>query len=91
MGPGTIKGVHCYDILANPTYIAEFQYFTPAQDDREKYIIDDDDDEDNDSAQSDLVKLVLNLAFMTEKQAKEFTFSKDAVKRQQDTKGFKIN
>lgn len=50
--------------------------------DREKYIIDDDDDEDNDKAQSDLVKMILNLAFLTEKQAKEFTFSKDAYKQQ---------
>lgn len=24
MGAGSIKGVHCYDILANPTYVAEF-------------------------------------------------------------------
>lgn len=50
--------------------------------DREKYIIDDDDDEGNDMAQSDLVKIILNLAFLTEKQAKEFTFSKDAYKQQ---------
>jgi len=46
--------------------------------DREKYIIDDDDDESNDAAQSDLVKLVLSLAFMTEDRAHEFTFSKTA-------------
>ena len=53
---------------------------------REKYIIDDDDDEDNDTAQSDLVKMILNLAFLTEKQAKQFTFSKDACKNQQTGK-----
>ncbi len=46
--------------------------------DREKYIIDDDEDEDNDKAQSDLVKMVLNLAFMTEERARNFTFSKDS-------------
>ncbi len=91
MGAGSIKGVHCYDILANPTYVAEFQYFTPAQEDREKYIIDDDEDEGNDTAQSDLVKIILNLAFLTEKQAKEFSFSKDAVKKQNNTKGYYIN
>jgi hypothetical protein len=84
-----MKGIHCYDILANPTYVAAFQYFSPAMEDREKYIIDDDDDEDNDMAQSDLVKMVLNLAFLTEKQAKEFSFSKDACKR--TAKGYKIN
>lgn len=46
--------------------------------DREKFIIDDDEDEDNDNAQSDLVKMVLNLAYMTEERAREFTFSKDS-------------
>ena len=51
-------------------------------DDREKYIIDDDEDEDNDNAQSDLVKVILNLAFLTEKQAKAFSFSKDSYKQQ---------
>jgi hypothetical protein len=51
-------------------------------DDREKYIIDDDDDEGNDTAQSDLVKIILNLAFLTQKQAREFTFSKAACKNQ---------
>lgn len=75
-----MKGVHCYDILANPLYLDDFQYFSPAMEDREKFIIDDDEDEDNDNAQSDLVKMVLNLAFLTEKQAKEFSFSKDAYK-----------
>ena len=82
LGQSTMKGVHCYDILANPLYLDDFQYFSPAMEDREKYIIDDDDDEDNDTAQSDLVKMILNLAFLTEKQAKEFTFSKDAYKNQ---------
>lgn len=75
-----MKGVHCYDILANPLYLDDFQYFSPSMPDREKYIIDDDEDEDNDNAQSDLVKMILNLAFLTEKQAREFTFSKNAYK-----------
>lgn len=90
MGKGHMKGVHCYDILANPLYLDDFQYFSAAMEDREKYIIDDDDDEDNDNAQSDLVKLILNLAFLTEKQAKEFSFSKDAYKQHLDAKA-KLN
>jgi len=77
-----MKGVHCYDILANPLYLDDFQYFSPSMQDREKYIIDDDDDEGNDTAQSDLVKIILNLAFLTQKQAREFTFSKSACKIQ---------
>jgi hypothetical protein len=75
-----MKGVHCYDILANPLYLDDFQYFSPSQDDRATFIIDDDEDEDNDMAQSDLVKIILNLAFLTSKQAKEFTFSKSSAK-----------
>lgn len=77
-GAGQMKGVHCYDILANPLYLDDFQYFSASMHDREKYIIDDDEDEDNDNAQSDLVKVILNLAFLTEKQAKAFSFSKDS-------------
>lgn len=70
MGKDHLEGIHSYDILANPLYLDDFQYFTPAMPDREKYIIDDDLDEDNDKAQSDLVKMVLNLAFMTEEKAR---------------------
>ena len=60
-----MKGVHCYDILANPLYLDDFQYFSSSMDNRADYIIDDDDEEGNDNAQSDLVKMILNLAFLT--------------------------
>jgi len=43
-------------------------------DDRVDYIIDGDDDSSNDCAQSDLVRIILNLAFLTEKDVKEMTF-----------------
>ena len=46
--------------------------------DREKYIIDDDEDEENDNAQSDLVKMILSLAFLTEDKAANFSFSKES-------------
>ena len=52
---------------------------TAAEDDRENIIIDDDDEEGNDAAQSDLVRIGLNLAFMTEKKAKKFKFEKNAM------------
>lgn len=41
---------------------------------RALYIIDDDDDESNDAAQSDIVRVALNLAYMNEQDAKEFRF-----------------
>merc|ERR1712051_805856 len=76
----TLQGVHSYDILANPLYLDDFQYVTAAEDDRADMIIDDDDDEGNDNAQSDLVRLSLNLAFMTEAKARAFKFNKDGLK-----------
>jgi len=76
-----MKGVHCYDILANPLYLDDFQYFSADLDDRSKYIIDDDSDEENDNAQSDLVRIVLNLAYLQPEHAKSFTFDKDAYKK----------
>lgn len=77
-----IEGVHCYDILANNLYLDEFQYFSASLENREKYIIDDDEDESNDCAQSDLVKMILNLAYLTEDKAKSFTFDKETYKQQ---------
>lgn len=41
------------------------------------YIIDDDEDEGNDNAQSDLVRVALNLGYMTEANAIKFKFSKE--------------
>ena len=67
LGDSHMQGVHCYDILANPLYLDDFQYFSAFMHNRKDYIIDDDSDEDNDEAQSDLVKLILNLAFLPEK------------------------
>ena len=57
----------------------DFQYVTAAEDDRNDMIIDDDDEEGNDAAQSDLVRVGLNLAYMTEEKAKKFKFNKDAL------------
>jgi len=75
----TLQGTHSYDILANPLYLDDFQYVTAAEDDRNDMIIDDDDDEGNDAAQSDLVRVGLNLAYMTEEKAKKFKFDKTAL------------
>ena len=76
----TLQGVHSYDILANPLYLDDFQYVTAAEDDRDEMIIDDDVEEGNDAAQSDMVRICLNLAFLTEKEASGFTFDKQAAR-----------
>jgi hypothetical protein len=70
----TLQGVHSFDILANPLYSDRFQYVSAAVPNRTDFIIDDDDDESNDAIQSDIVRVVLNLAYMTEKQCDNFTF-----------------
>lgn len=82
----TLQGTHSYDILANPLYLDDFQYVTAAEDDRADMIIDDDDDEGNDAAQSDLVRIALNLAYMTEDKAKAFRFNKNDMKNTLDSK-----
>lgn len=96
-GHRTLQGVHTYDILANPLYTDDFQYFSADLVDRQKYIIDDDEDEENDNAQSDLVRVVLNLAFLSEEEAKNFSFDKKQYAKQvkgitdKIGKGFSIN
>jgi hypothetical protein len=50
MGKKTMSGTPCYDILGNINYMDDFQYFSPAIEDRCKFIIDDDEDETNDTA-----------------------------------------
>jgi len=46
-------------------------------DDREALIIDDNDNEDDDFAQSDLVRIALNLAFIRKEYLEEFMFKFD--------------
>lgn len=90
MGEGHMKGTHCYDILANELYLDDFQYFSAALgDERAAYIKDDDEDESNDNAQSDLVKMALNLAFMPEERGKNFTFDKSFYSERQKLQSFR--
>lgn len=45
-----MMGTPSYDILANNTYQADFQYISVNNVNRSLYIIDEDTNEDNDSA-----------------------------------------
>lgn len=76
MGPPkkTIQGVPYYIILNNPLYYRDFYYICCDVPDRNTLIKDDDDDEGNDSEQSDIVSLMLNLAFVPEYVAERFSF-----------------
>ena len=44
--------------------------------DREDYIIDDDSDEGNDCEQSDVVNIMLNLAYLKQEYAENISFTK---------------
>ncbi len=80
-------GAHCYDILASEQYAKDFQYYSPALgEERNSYIKDDDEDEDNDMMQSDIVKIILNLAYLPISIAKSFTFDKEFYKKAKNHK-----
>jgi len=69
-----IQGVPYYIILANPMYYRDFQYICCDVPDRATLIKDDDDDEENDCEQSDLVPLILNVAYIPEEVIQKFHF-----------------
>jgi len=69
-----IQGVPLYQILANPTYAREFNYIQVHVPNRAKLIVDGDEDEENDCEQSDMVQVLLNMAFAPTKAVKYFTF-----------------
>lgn len=73
----TLVGCHTYDLLANPLYSTAFQYFSVSIPDREKYIIDDDDDESNDMAQSNMVRVALNMGYLFQTDSMRMNFDKN--------------
>lgn len=70
-----ISGIAWYNVLANPSYVRDFNYISASVKDRADYIVDGDSDEGNDCEQSDLVKILINLAYMDTDQAKKFDFT----------------
>lgn len=76
-----IQGVHTYDILANPKYCDAFQYVAAGTENRAAYIIDNDLDESNDAAQSDIVRIALNLAYYLKEDAEKFDFDPKTFKK----------
>jgi len=70
----SIQGIPYYIILANPLYFRDFQYICCDVPDRNTLIKDDDEDEGNDCEQSDIVSIMLNLAFIPEMVTAKFQF-----------------
>ncbi len=57
-----MQGTPFYDVLANQFYADDFSYIGPTWDEREKLILDGDDDHTNNTYQSDIVSVLLNLS-----------------------------
>ena len=79
IGKRGLQGIHTYDILRNPKYVQKFQYVSPSIPNREQYIKDGDDDDFDNGFQSDLVRRVLNLAFIRYDDLKKLNFGQDSI------------
>jgi len=67
-------GTPWYSLLANPMYAEDFAYISISEPHRRDLITTDEVDETNEYEQSDLVCLILNLAFVDDNFVKELTF-----------------
>ena len=74
-----LQGIHTYDILRNPNYHQAFQYYSADNKHRALMITDDNDNEEDDMGQSDLVRVCLNLAFLTQEEVQEIEFSSEGM------------
>jgi len=70
-----ISGIAWYNVLANPYYSRDFSYISVDTPNRNDLVIDGDDDEDNDCEQSDMVSILINLAYVRQTVAKSFEFN----------------
>ena len=70
-----ISDISWYNILANPAYARAFNYYTVSVRDRVQYIVDDDSDEDNNCEQSDMVSILINMAYCNKEVARSFELS----------------
>lgn len=69
-----IRGIAWYNILANPTYARMFNYIDANVTSRSDLIVDGDSDEENDCEQSDMVQVLLNVAYAPRSVVKNFKF-----------------
>jgi len=69
-----ISGIAWYNLLANPAYVRSFSYITVDVPEREDLIVDGDDEEGNDCEQSDMVSILVNLAYVRQTVARTFNF-----------------
>ena len=60
--------------MANPIYSRQFNFIEVNVPSREALIVDGDSDEENDCEQSDMVQVLLNIAFAPKSVVKDFVF-----------------
>ena len=75
-----IRGVTWYNLLTNPYYARLFNYIEVNVPSRSDLIVDGDDDEENDCEQSDMVQILLNLAYAPREVVSNFTFGPGVAK-----------
>lgn len=64
-----MQGDPWYNLLSDSIYCRDFNYITVNTPDRNDYIVDDDNNEDNDMEQSDMVAILINLAYLNKEVA----------------------
>lgn len=69
-----IQGIAWYNLMANPSYVRQFNYIGVDVQGRDDLIVDGDDQEGNDCEQSDMVSILVNLAYVKSSVAKNFEF-----------------
>jgi len=69
-----ISGIAWYNLLANPAYVRGFNYISVDVENREDLIVDGDSEEGNDCEQSDMVSILINLAYVKQDAARSFLF-----------------
>ena len=70
----SVRGIAWYNVLANPYYARLFNYIDINVPSRSELINDGDSDEGNDCEQSDMVQVLLNIAYAPRAVVKDFVF-----------------
>ena len=70
-----LHGVHNYDMLANPFYADQFAYVPASFSNRSEYTISEYQNKEMRIKQLDVVRLVCDLAYVREEEAKKMEFS----------------
>ena len=77
--PDRLQGVHNYDILANPLYAEKYHYIPCVYPNRDEYVISRYKDPEMRTHCVDLVRIVINLPYLKEEQARAVEFTPEYI------------